>query len=296
MDAEGTTPGRHLPGHIEAALRRAGGAADSAGQPWSGRDLAGEGNPLHAFDADDGLPDAGYEAAVAALVAGTGDEAGVVSSLATARVFVPVLASLAEGGLGEHGFAEDKEADMALVTITAPDGRAALPVFSGVDRLRAWHPQARPVAVFAPRAALSAVSEGAQLLVVDPGSDVTFVVRRPAVWSLAKQRPWVPGYADGRHAALFEGLVDQEPDVIGLTAAPGRGVASRTASGAVVAGGGSGPEVRLEIAFAQGTTPERARAAVARIQERLRGDTAFSEGVDSLELALTTRAPGAGQR
>ena len=77
---------------------------------------------------------------------------------------------------------------MALVTLKAPDGRTAMPVFTSAAALTAWHPEARPVAVYAARAALSAVAEGAELLVLDPGSEFTFVVRRPAVWALAQQR------------------------------------------------------------------------------------------------------------
>src|SRR6478752_7575999 len=97
---------RALPGHIAAALAGAGGATDSAGQPWAGRSLAGDGATVHNFEDDDGAADAGYLAAVAALAAGTGDEAGVVAALATARVFVPIVASLAEEGdavAGAHG-------------------------------------------------------------------------------------------------------------------------------------------------------------------------------------------------
>ncbi|XQN48871.1 SseB family protein, partial [Glutamicibacter creatinolyticus] len=48
-------PKRHLPGHIAAALAQAGSKSDSAGQSWEGRDLSGDGNPLHNFDKDDGL-------------------------------------------------------------------------------------------------------------------------------------------------------------------------------------------------------------------------------------------------
>ncbi len=127
--------------------------------------------------------------------AGAGDEAAVVASLATARVFVPILATLAEEGDGVADLHADKQADMALVTLKAPDGRTAMPVFTSAASLAAWHPEARPVAVYAARAALSAVAEGAELLVLDPGSPITFVVRRPAVWALAQQRDWTPSYA-----------------------------------------------------------------------------------------------------
>ena len=102
----GAPAARHLPGHIAAALAGAGGATDSAGQPWAGRSLTGDDAKIHNFEDDDGAADAGYLAALADLAAGTGDEAAVVASLATARVFVPILAQLAEegqGAVGPHG-------------------------------------------------------------------------------------------------------------------------------------------------------------------------------------------------
>ncbi|MFP3675340.1 SseB family protein, partial [Bacillus sp. SIMBA_031] len=81
-----------------------------------------------------------------------------------ARVFVPVVAQLAEEAEAVDGLHADKQADMALVTLTAPDGRRAMPVFTSSAALENWHAEARPVAVYAARAALSAVSENAQLL------------------------------------------------------------------------------------------------------------------------------------
>ncbi|MDP9883563.1 hypothetical protein J2W21_001053 [Sinomonas atrocyanea] len=287
-DDDGPSPsaGRHLPGHIAAALARAGSAADSAGQPWEGRDLRGDGNPLHQFDADDGRPDPAVAAAVADLLRGTGGEADVHRALAGARVFVAVVASLAEGGLGEHGFAEDKEADMALVTVAAPDGRKALPVFTSVERLEAWHRDARPVAVFAPRAALSAVSEGAELLVLDPGAELTLVLRRPAVWALAQQKEWTPSYADPALVDEVEKAAEGLAPVRGIAISPGAGVASRDAEGRVVAGGGAGPELRLTVSLAPGLPAEAVRETVSELNGRLAASTRFAEAVDSIEVKL----------
>ncbi|GAA4360677.1 SseB family protein [Paeniglutamicibacter cryotolerans] len=289
----GTATPKHLPGHISAALARAGGGTDSAGQDWAGRDLSGEGNPLHNFDADDGRADSGYLAAIGALIAGTGTEQEVHAALATARVFIAVVAQLAEGGLGEHGFTEDKEADMALVTLTAPDGRTALPVFTTVENLQSWHAEARPVAVYAPRAALSAVSEEAQMLVIDPGADFTFVLRRPGMWALAQQQDWLPSYTDESLLAILHDLAAGESAIAGISLAPGHGVGSRTGSGQIVPGGGPGPELRLEITFRAGTLGEDARESATRIQAALAGNAVFAEAVDSLELALTAE-PGRG--
>ncbi|MDQ0259656.1 SseB family protein [Sinomonas atrocyanea] len=285
-DGRSPAPGRHLPGHIAAALARAGSGADSAGQPWEGRDLSGDGNPLHRFDTDDGRPDPAVAAAVADLVAGTGGEDGVHRALASARVFVAVVASLAEGGLGEHGFAEDKEADMALVTVAAPDGRKALPVFTSVERLEAWHRDARPVAVFAPRAALSAVSEGAELLVLDPGADFTLVLRRPAVWALAQQKEWTPSYADPDLVDEVGKAAEGLTPVRGIAISPGAGVASRDAAGRVVAGGGPGPELRLTVSLAPGLPAEAVRETVSELNGRLAASARFAEAVDSIEVKL----------
>src|SRR3712207_9524150 len=72
-----------------------------------------------------------------------------------------------------------------------------MPVFTSVDAMRAWHPEARPVPSDAGRAALSAVGEGWEVLVVDPAGPVTAVLPRPAVWALAQGRPWRPAVRDG---------------------------------------------------------------------------------------------------
>jgi len=292
----GAGPVRHLPGHIAAALAGAGGATDSAGQPWAGRSLSGDDANIHNFDNDDGTADAGYLAALSDLAAGTGDEAAVVAALATARVFVPILAQLAEEGeaaAGPNGdpLHSDKQADMALVTLKAPDGRTAMPVFTSAASLTAWHPEARPVAVYAARAALSAVAEGAELLVLDPGSEVTFVVRRPAVWALAQQQPWTPSYADPDLAgALGEGAVGF-PAVRRVEIHPGGGVASATADGRRLPGGGAGPELRVVLYLEDGLDAAGVQSIVAGLNNAWARNEIFAERVDSIEVKLQRAAP-----
>jgi len=292
----GAGPVRHLPGHIAAALAGAGGATDSAGQPWAGRSLSGDDAKIHNFDNDDGTADAGYLAALSDLAAGTGDEAAVVAALATARVYVPILAQLAEEGeaaAGPNGdpLHSDKQADMALVTLKAPDGRTAMPVFTSAASLSAWHPEARPVAVYAARAALSAVAEGAELLVLDPGSEVTFVVRRPAVWALAQQQPWTPSYADPDLAgALGEGAVGF-PAVRRVEIHPGGGVASATADGRRLPGGGAGPELRVVLYLEDGLDAAGVQSIVAGLNNAWARNEIFAERVDSIEVKLQRAAP-----
>lgn len=281
---------RPLPGHIAAALAGAGGATDSAGQPWAGRSLAGDDGKIHNFEDDDGAADAGYLAAVAALRQGTGDEAGVVAALATARVFIPIVAQLAEEAESAHGLHADKQADMALVTLKAADGRTALPAFTSAAALAAWHPQARPVAVYAARAALSAVAEGAELLVLDPGADVTFVVRRPGVWALAQQHGWTPSYNDPELANEMARAASGFAAIRSIALLPGRGVASRAADGSVLPGGGAGPELQVVLYLEDGLDAAGVQELVAALQSEWSRNVLFGERVDSLEIKLR-RAP-----
>ncbi|BCW10259.1 hypothetical protein NtRootA4_13180 [Arthrobacter sp. NtRootA4] len=281
---------RDLPGHIAAALAGAGGATDSAGQPWAGRSLTGHDAKIHNFEDDDGTADAGYLAAIAALIDGTGGEAEVVASLATARVFVPVVAQLAEEAEGVDGLHADKQADMALVTLKAPDGRTAMPVFTSAAALEAWHPQARPVAVYAARAALSAVSEGAQLLVLDPGSQFAFVVRRPAMWALAQQKDWTPSYLDDQLETALVSTISAFTAVRRLETHPGGGVASLTADGRQVLGGGPGPELRVVLFLEDGLDAGAVQALVAQLNDAWARMDSFAEGVDSMEVKLQRAA------
>ena len=252
--------------------------------------LAGDDASIHNFEDDDGAADAGYLAALSALAAGDGDEAAVVASLATARVFVPILATLAEEGEGAGGLHSDKQADMALVTLKAPDGRTAMPVFTSAASLKAWHPEARPVAVYAARAALSAVAEGAELLVLDPGSAVTFVVRRPAVWALAQQRDWTPSYADHGLARHLGESVVGFPAVRRVEIHPGGGVATATADGRQLPGGGSGPELRVVLYLEDGLDAAGVQSIVSGLNGAWARNEIFAERVDSIEVKLQRAA------
>ncbi|MGO4188324.1 SseB family protein [Pseudarthrobacter sp. TAF60_1] len=284
--AGGTPVQRHLPGHIAAALAGAGGPTDSAGRPWEGRSLAGDDARIHNFEDDDGTADAGYLAAVKALVGGSSDEGAVVASLATARVFIPIIAQLGAEAEGVDGLTADKQADMALVTLKAADGRTAMPVFTSAGNLAAWHPDARPVAVYAARAALSAVAEGAELLVLDPGSDVTFVVRRPAVWALAQQQEWIPSYTDAVLAAEMAAAAAAFPAVRNIELLPGSGVAAVTGGGAMLPGGGAGPELQVVLYLEDGLDAAGVQELVAGLQAAWSRNVLFGERVDSMEIKL----------
>lgn len=278
-----------LPGHIAALLDRqnrddAGRAADSAGIAWEGRDLSGEGNPLHTFDGDDGLAPAALDTARQAVLAGTLGESGFVAALTGQRLFVPVLADAAQSpdeDLSQHG---DKQSDITLVSMTARDGRQALPAFSSVETLTRWHPKARPVAAEAERVMLAALAEGAELVVLDPGASFPFVIRRPAVEAIASGEPWTASYEDSELAEELGDAVTQCPGVAGLVLSPGEGVASVTAEGEVIAAGGSGPELRVLAEFEPGLDSVDRRLALRSLEVVLGENEVLRRRADSVQI------------
>ncbi|MFM7030084.1 MAG: SseB family protein [Micrococcales bacterium] len=149
--------------------------ADSAGVPWEGRHF--EANP---WAGDDGSADTNLVAAIQALRSGDAVAEDVLVAMRAARLLVPLLANLGEAGEGAHGQTVDKSADLSIVSISSPDGQVALPVFSSVAAMSRWNSTARPVPIETPRVALAAASEGNGRIVLDPGSDTEFVVRRTA--------------------------------------------------------------------------------------------------------------------
>ncbi len=126
-----------------------------------------------------------------AVALSAGDSHGIVEALLGCRVFAAVVAVLDGSGGGDQptATAGDKEADMAVVTVRAPSGRLALPVFSSVAALAAWSTDARPVPVKGVLAARAAFDEGAEALLIDPAGPCRAVIEGPDLLALAESRP-----------------------------------------------------------------------------------------------------------
>ncbi|WP_456846031.1 SseB family protein [Cellulomonas sp. P5_C6] len=236
----------------------------------TGRELP----PSSPFAGDDGTADPAVAAALAALEAGTGTVAGVVEALAGTRVLVPVLAELEVEDVVVHGGHEhtvDKEASAGIVALQAPDGRTALPVFTSVATMTAWRSDARPVPSDVARAALSAVTEGWEVLVVDPGGPTTVLVPRPAVWALAQQETWHPAVTpDGVDAdlrAAIAAAVAPVPGVVAVDAVPG-----------------SRAEVAVVVDLVAGLDRGGLDAVLAQVNAAVAGVELVATRVDSLEL------------
>lgn len=277
---------RELPAHVQAQLASAGRATDTAGQPWAGRNLGEGTSHTHQYPTDTGLTEESVQRAFDSFSAGDLAEEVLVDALRSTRVFAPVLAEVTHAEITDEGLVSDKESDMALISIQAPDGRRALPVFTSVDALTSWHASARPVAADMRKTCLAAVEDDNQLIVINPGSELTFVLRRPAVWAIAKAEEWVPSYKDAAVAAELARLVEDLPEIVDLRAEAGQGIASVTASGQQLSGGGPGPELKITLLLIAGLTQEQLNRTVAHFQQRLAASSVISEKVDSVQLAL----------
>ncbi|HEX3004312.1 MAG TPA: SseB family protein [Angustibacter sp.] len=241
--------------------------SDSAGVPWQGRTL-----PQGGFTGDEGAADPGLQQALEERAAGRAGDEDVVAALASARLMVPVVAVLGEGVEATHGTA-DKQADMALVTLTSPDGVRALPVFSSLSSLAQWDATARPVPVEARRAAVSAVAEGCDVMVLDPSGPVSFVVGRPALWALGQGRPWLPAHRDPDVQAALRDVAAAVRDVDSLRGEPGEQA-----------------ELRVVVAVSADLDRAALQALGARVGEHLQASDVVRERVDGVELALV-RSP-----
>jgi hypothetical protein len=235
--------------------------ADSAGVPWAGRTLTPQ-----PFVGDDGTADPALALALAA-----GDVEQVAAALIAARVLVPVVAVLGDGPapIGPHGRPVDKSADMAVATLVAPDGGRALPVFTSSTALAAWDAAARPVPAEGPRAALSAVQDGCAALVVDPGSSVSVVLPRPALWALAQGRPWVRPERDPEVADAVRAAVQGLEHVAGVRLGPADG-------------GG----LTVTLAVRPGLGAAELTILVDAVRGRLAGAEVLAERVDALALTV----------
>lgn len=248
---------------------------DSAGQPWAGRSFSE--NP---HSGDTGEADPRLAEALAAFGAGTAGQAEVVEAFRHARLLIPLVAELGDEGVNDAGKRVDKSQELSIVTVAGPDGRAVLPVFSSVATMSAWNPQARPVPAEGTRVALAAASERTDLVVLDPGSPTEFVVRRPAVWAMAQQGPWMPAAESPEVVAEFEASVASEPDVAAVTLAPGDPSARLT-----------GPEVIVRLALRPGLDTDALNALLGRLTARWSESELIAARVDSLEVSLAAAPP-----
>lgn len=245
---------------------------DSAGTPWAGRTFQAHDT---AYAADDGTADAGLLDALKGFRAREVGESAVVDALRSARLLIPLIALAGDEGVNEHGVTVDKTQELAIVTVEGPDGRSVLPAFTSVAALSTWNPTARPVPAEARRVAIAAAGESTELLVLDPGSETEFGIRRPALWALAQDLPWVASYADDEVAEAFLRPTSDEQSVASVT------VAASSASARL-----SGPELVVELGLRPGLDRDALAALLARLQSAWASDEIIATRVDSMAVRV----------
>ncbi len=241
------------------------GGQDSAGVPWAGRTLQGTG-----FDRDDGQADPMLVASLTRLASahGSDDEieeqmVAAVAATSRARLIVPIVALPGESA----------SSDMAAVTLSGPQGRKALPVFTSIEELAAWDARARPVPVTAQRAALAAVQEGCDVMVLDVGTPLAAELRTSMVWALAMGRDWSPAHRDDQVATAVAAAIRTEPQIADWSLHPGQ-------QGALV----------VEVALAPDLVADQINELLQRVAQQIATDGEVRARIDALRFRLVDQA------
>ena len=251
--------------------------ADSAGQSWAGRSFEPNANvgddgsappalmaALEVFRATDPLS----TERVAAHIA-------VIDAIRISRFLIPLVAEAGDVGVNDAGLTVDKTQELGIVTVAGPGERTVLPVFTSVAAMAAWRPEARPVPADGPRVALAAAGDGAQWVVLDPGSATEFVIRRPTVDAIAQSLPWVPSAIDPLVIDAFHRSIEGNTNV--------RGIALRSGDPHAR---GNGDELTVELLLTPHLEQDDLLILVNGLADIWAREHVISERVDSLRVQL----------
>ena len=244
--------------------------SDSAGVPWEGRELE-----ENRFAGDDGSAPENFLEAISGFRAGEVSQAAVVDAIRVSRLLVPLLAQLGESETGANGLKVDKSAELSIVTVRSPDDQEALVVFSSVAAMQRWNPSARPVPTDAIRVCLAAASQLSTRVVVDPGSDTEFVIRRPAIARIAQSLDWQPAELNKEVRAVVGDSVANESQVIDFELSSADPEAKL-----------AGAELQVALKLENGASPSDVRELLERVSKRWSESEAFASAVDSVSIKL----------
>lgn len=270
-----------------------GGAHDSAGFPWEGRTFEHHGT---AFADDDGsTPQAVADAIrhvreIVAALGATGAEAqqgrlleqladahaDVIALCSAQRFLIPLITEAGDFGVTPEGKTVEKSQELSIVTVQAPDGRAAMPVFTSVEAMRNWNAQARPIPVPGAQVALAAAQEETDIVIIDPGNASTeYAIRRPLLESFALASKRRPSWADTEVQAAFEASIADVTAVRDVVLAPGD-----------PEGRLSGPETQVGLVLEPGLTRDALTALLEHLQTIWASDATIANTVDTLGVQL----------
>jgi hypothetical protein len=140
---------------------------------------------------------------------------------------------------------------MAMPTLLGRDGRAAIPVFTGLDALARWQPSARPVPAEATQVWQAAVQDSCAVI-IDVAGPVPLAVEGARLAALARGQPVPLPFEDPDIREVVAALVAQaaggaEQPSFTLRPAPGDG------------------DLLIELAPPAGLDPAAAQAFAAQV-------------------------------
>ena len=238
---------------------------DSAGVPWKGRSF--DENP---WAEDDGETP---EVIARALAATPFVKMSFVESLRGQRLLVPLIAEIGQTGIGPHGQAVDKSADLAIVAVATPDDRTAIPAFTSVADMLYWKPEARPVPVSINKLCVAAVGEGHTRVIINPATHAR-ALRRTELAALAQDLKIIDAVSGSEVKQVIASAVKEAKDVVMA------GVSAGDPEARLVA-----EEIIIEVGMRPGLTAEELENALMSFVAHLRsGD--LDDFVDSFKLKI----------
>jgi hypothetical protein len=238
---------------------------DSAGVPWKGRSF--DENP---WAEDDGETP---EVIARALAATPFVKMGFVESLRGQRLLVPLIAEIGESGIGPHGQAVDKSADLAIVAVSTPDDRTAIPAFTSVADMLSWKPEARPVPVSINKLCVATVGEGHTRVIINPATHAR-ALRRTELAALAQDLEIIDAVSGPEVKQVIAHAVKGVRDVVMA------GVSAGDPEARLVA-----EEIIIEVGMRPGLTAEDLENALISFVAHLRaGD--LDDFADSFKLKI----------
>jgi hypothetical protein len=180
-----------------------------------------------------------------------------------------------------RGFPSEKAAEVMLITIKGSDGRIALPAFTSLDALSRWKAEARPVPASTQRVCAGALSEGADLVVIDPAGPATVELSGAVLWALAEGRAMLPLADD---LAVIGAIRDATEDM------------ARAFSGTFLQpGADQSTDLVIQLVARAGADPAELREAAAELASRLAADPIMRSRVDSgVQIAVVNAPPPGG--
>ena len=237
--------------------------------PWEGRSFS-----ENSFGEDSGAELPEITEAIESFIANKSELSELLASFEGTRVLIPLVAKAEETKMGHHGQLVDTSSDMHIVALNGPDGLPSLPIFSSVENLQTWNPESRPVPVQFEKALLAAAAEGQTRVVVNPGSENWFAIKRPAIEALAQSKHWQPPETNPEVKQLVSAAIQELP-IVGY-----RFIAGDPQSKLVA------EELIIVLKLEPGMDREQTQSLVAQFISNL-DNQRFNFLVDSLKISLS---------